>query len=543
MLLFVLSSENDSDVSKSVAISRFVVKYDTRPLVNWTGSAPETKPGAQPSFSQPGVQERQPYAGESSFMATSRFPIEKLAVPRPAPEQDVLKQEPPLPLTPQVRDVDDMDWSPSYQQPELRPTVSVHRKSGLKEPLPFYGSLPPAPKPPAWAFLNRPVEKPIQQVIERNPFHHNLAKPPTSWQGRREHRNEAVFAPPRFFPASDYTASTGLEAMFDRAFTIKSLEDERGDNERHAARPYSYRPDDLWKDLLLPLLRLGLLLASIFASVLSQKNMIAVQVNYIEIFSLGSAGLIAGFGLLESLKRPQAEWNGVEILIYLAELGAAIYLGSELPGMHLDGVYFDKYGMLLLAFMAIQEIMGLRDYISTPSRSTSVARSKRHRAHPSLASDSSHVPKRPVIQSSGVGVRPSVPSFSSTASHFSSQSPNLRNRFGGGFSMQDANPGRSLALNGLDIEDDTDVSDAFDRDSDTETTATTATNNTSRYGQNVDDARDNLLLFSPRRSELGPGISGLSLDDQPYQRVTRSQTKRQQGGPDLSRRYQWRGIN
>ena len=498
--------------------------------------------------------------------ASRRFPVEKLASPPAAAEPSpIFKPGPTNPLTPGPLHVDDMDWTPSYQPIELRPTVSVHQKD-QKESLPFYGSLPPAPRPPAWGFLNQGTQKPIQQVIERNPFHHNLPQPPASWQRKKEQQSETKFAPPRFFPASDYAASTGLESMFDRAFTIKSLEDENEQNGHHTPRPRFYWPSaDVPSGFFLPSLRLGLLVLSIFAWILSRNSIIAIQVNYVEIFSLGSASLISGFGFLESLKRPQVEWNGVEILLYLTELGAAIYLGKKMPVMHFDGVYFDKYGMLLLAIMAVQEMTGLsalyHNYISTsPSESAPHPPDEQPTNHSSRAEGNSNhtaptrnVTEKPDSHGFASTSQSSVPplsfsSLNSGSSSFSPQFSGMRNRFGG-LPVQDTTPLNSFSLNNNFDDGDTDISDPLDRDSDTETTATTATtatNNTARnirYGRNVNDGRyDDFSFFSPGRSELGPEIGGLSLEDQPFRRVTRSQArKKQHNGSELFNGKQWRG--
>ena len=280
---FLLKSADPCCV-KSVVMSRFIVEFDTRPLVNWSRRAPAVPKNEKPQPSHAGSSVREEQ--QQFFTPVGGFPIEKLATPRPAsPTPESVLNKPGLdarPLTPpQVQDVDDMDWSPSYQQAEIRPTVSVQpRTPTLMGPQPFYGRLPPAPKPPSWAFLNQPAQKPIQQVIERNPFHHNLAHAaPASSQGSRrkeKQRNDAMFAPPRFFPASDYTASTGLEAMFDRAFTIKSPEDEQEDNRNRTAEGAG----STGNLRMLPSLSLALLLAAVFALVLSQKSVITALVNY-----------------------------------------------------------------------------------------------------------------------------------------------------------------------------------------------------------------------------------------------------------------------
>lgn len=498
----------------------------------------------------------QPSGSEKSYMRpsestprhTQRFPIEKLATPRP-----VRETEPAVPPTPPPVEVDDMDWTPSLQQ-DIRPTVSVYernQKSVLDGPLPFYGSLPPAPKPPSWNILNPPAQKPIQKAIEPNPFHQTPTQSAGSWQ-RNTDEPEPVFAPPKFFPQSDYTASTGLEAMFDRAFTIRSPEDEAEEDWQRMQNASSYHSVDMQNRLQFQALRLGLLLASILAWVLSQNDYIAIPGNYIEVASLGSASLISGFALLESLKRPMAQWNGMEILVYLAELVAAVHLGGNLPRVSFDRVYFDRYGKLLLIFMAVQEALSLLTvYRSMPAAGANPEVQPTHHESPNSNNTSGNPTiEKPASQSwtQASNSQSSVPplSFSSTVtgSSFSSQPSEMKNHLGlSSYNQTPSGGGSSFTLNSLN-DNDSDVSDPFGCDSDTETTvttATTATNNTIRnirYGRNINTEN----MFSPGRSGLGPGISGLSLEDQPFRRVTRSQTKQQQQLRDPLRRYPLRGM-
>ncbi|EAW11184.1 uncharacterized protein ACLA_088730 [Aspergillus clavatus NRRL 1] len=537
----------------SVVISRRVVKYDTRPLVAWSDNTPTATPNKKalvsPDQSSVTTQRFTPLG--SDRQATPRFPLEKLAAPRLAPEK-----EPAIPPTPPP-EVDDMDWTPSVQH-EIKPTMSVYQKdtkSVLDGPLPFYGSLPAAPKPPSWALrtqTSRP--KPIQQVVERNPFHRTPTQSPTFWQRNTASRSESVFAPPKFFPMSDHISSTGLESLFDRAFTIKSPEDENNENwqqqQQQGPGTQTRYSADMQAFLLFQYLRLGLLLSSIAAWFLSQYNYLSIPGNYIEVASLGSASLIAGFALLDVLKQPIVQWNGMEILIYFAELVAAVHLGGNLPHVSFERHYFDRYGKLLLVFMTVQEALGLLSLFQIASASVpnSQAQQPNQTGSPSRqTSGSSPLESNvtPRLANQSFNSEPPVPplSFSMTAAGSSFTIPSPEPQYQLGFSNynQVPNQNHSFTLNSLKG-NESDVSDAFDRDSDTETTVTTATTATSntvrniRYGRNPTDA-----FFSPRRSELGPGIGGLSLEDKPNRRVTRSQTQRLTGNEGL-RKYTMRGL-
>ncbi|KAG2418461.1 hypothetical protein HFD88_001562 [Aspergillus terreus] len=528
----------------SVIISRRIVKYDTRPLVVWNEDTPVSTP-VQKRNASPVQSTGQKQSLSTAFdplpRPSPRFPLEKLASPRAAP------QEQSIPTPPPEGEGDDMDWTPSVQhvQREITPTVSVHQrdqKSVLDGPLPFYGSLPAAPVPPSWNLRSRPVQrpKPIEQVVERNPFHRTPTQASNSW-GRASGHSDVSFAPPKFFPMSDHVASTGLESLFDRTFTIKSPEDEEPNSYRSQQRPVNTHPrhsTGMQRFFIFQYLRLGLLVASIAAWALSQHGHLSLPGNYIEVASLGSASLIAGFALLETLKQPIAQWNGMEILVYLAELVAAVHIGGNLPRVSFERQYFDRYGKLLLVFMAVQEALTLLNLYRFVSNAAS-PQEQSHRPGPSNGDPgntfSAGRDSRDLQSFTTQSSAPAL-SFSSTAagSSFTMQTPEPQYRtafptFDSGF-----NRDHSFSLSSLK-DNESDVSDPLDRDSDTETTmttATTATNNTIhniRYGRNPSDT-----FFSPKRSELGPGLGGLSLDDGP-RRVTRSQSQRMHGSDGARR--------
>ncbi|KAL4881458.1 Ima1 N-terminal domain-containing protein [Aspergillus karnatakaensis] len=539
----------------SVVISRRIVRYDTRPLVNW--SEVENTPLATPIRKsnpppRPTTGTEQPLytPHENSQQLTPRFPLDKLATPRTAQSERAIPTPPP--------EVDDMDWTPSIQH-NFQPVSTVHQRDEmLAGPTPFYGSLPPAPKPPSWNLRNKASQrqKPVGQIVERNPFHRAPAQASPAW-GRDRDSSDTIFAPPKFFPATDH-ASTGLESLFDRTFTIKSPE-----NDEHTWQPQkqantsppSARSVSMQGRFVSQCVRLGLLLTSLVAWTLSQYKLIKVRGDYIEVASLGSASLLAGFALLESVKQPIIQWNGMELLVYVAELVAAVHLGGYLPGASLERHYFDRYGKLLLIFMAVQETLALVAAYGDVHRPR-VSSAQDQRTHrPSSPSETivddsprSGMSRRSEYQSlaSPSSAAPPPLSFSSTAagSSFLTHQPepqyqlplsSYNNTFSNnrdhGFSLK--------SLKSLNYQDP-DISDASnDRDSDTETTMTTATATTNNTIKNIRYGRDSTVndtFFSPKRSELGPGFGGLSLDDGTPRRMTRSQSQRLQGQPAGLRR-------
>lgn len=474
-----------------------------------------------------------------------------------------------------------MDWTPSLRQ-EIKPVFSVYQKeqrSVLDGPLPFTGALPPAPKPPSWQLRNPAPQKPIEQIVQPNPFHRTPIQNGNEWTHSRDGRGSDVFfAPPKFFPASD-RGTTGLETLFDQTFTIRSPEEENNEDWRRMSTTVPVAPSTTQVPLLFPYLRLGLLISSLFAWFLSETEHMSLPGDYIEVASLGSASLIAGFALLEILKRPMVQWNGMEILVSAAELIAAVHLGANLPGMSFERTYFDRYGKSLLVFMIAQEVLGL---FSSRQNAQPVPGTQSQ----SASQPASSPPSSPQFQNTNFGTsfygevpnavvrhdaysfsnqpfsnqqfvnhsfssQPSVPPLSFTAptlsptlssqpsftSHQSSYQP-----YGLGF-----NGHSSFLSNGVnDKDNDSDVTDPLGPDSDTETiatTVTTASHHTAIRNMRLFRNDDTESNPSPRRA-LGKGISGLSLDDNPnpLRRTTRSQTKqRMQGQTSGYRRYPQRG--
>ncbi|CEN61585.1 hypothetical protein ASPCAL08239 [Aspergillus calidoustus] len=555
----------------SVFISRRVVRYDTRPLVNWSEITPTATPTRKSATSpQPTTNGKQPFytPHERAQKLTPRFPLEKLATPKSAHQERAIPTPPP--------EVDDMDWTPSIKN-DLRPTSTIHQRdqisSALEGPTPFYGSLPPVPKPPSWNLRNLPPQrqKPIEQVVERNPFHRSPLQSPNTW-GRSTGSSDAAFAQPKFFPVSDH-ASTGLENLFDRTFTIKSPEDHEDEwqSPHHTnTRPRSTQAANVRVALVSQIIRLCLLLGSLIAWNLSQYRLVSIPGDYVEIASLGSASLTAGFALLECLKQPILQWNGMEILVYFAELAAAVHLGGYLPGPSHERHYFDRYGKLLLIFMIAQEVLAVATLYRAASNSGSLRDQQPHRPFSPTANSMDGSPRSRAskhteyhsfsspISSTG----PSTLSFSSTAagSSFMTHQPEPQYQLPSqpydknNASFYHNKNDHSFSLKSLKRQEANASDYDNDRESDTETTMTSATNATNntirniRYGGtsiSTSISTINNALYSPKRSDLGPGIGGLSLEDsidRPSKRMTRSQSQRLPGQGQLANGVRRRGL-
>ncbi|KAJ5083747.1 hypothetical protein N7456_013174 [Penicillium angulare] len=534
-----------------VLISRRVIDYKIRALVDWSDNSWEKAPMRSPTTSPRAPGPEMTPRGNNRD-ARERFPLERLgSSSRPAPTQPPAFPTPPP-------EPDDMDWTPSRPQ-QIQPTVSVYqrdRPSVFDGPSPFYGNIPAAPQPPSWGLRTRPSNRSPQQVVERNPFHRSPANTQTPWSNRVD-SPEPVFKAPTFFPNSDYQNATGLETMFDQAFSIEP------NNGAQAEQPpaANFKPSPSFHSnsrLKFQIFRFFLLLGAIGAWTFSQNHMFPIPGNYIETLALGSASLIAGLALLDVVKRPLADWSGLEILVNMTELGVSVHLGGYLPKDSLEREYFDRYGKLLLIFMAVQESMGLlASYrnlrISTMlqedqqgmqlTRRTSPVGSPRYserefsapvhsptESTTTLSPTNSHFTSAPPLS---FGTSAGSASFSSalpSASNYQLSSSQSLQSFNPKFSYNPTstyNP-HSFTMQSLKEAEPSD----YEQDSDGETVATTATawtnatNHNIRYGRRPSTAYTNDLSYSPRRNELGPGIGGLSLDDRPTtRRLTRSQTQ------------------
>lgn len=263
-----------------------------------------------------------------------------------------------------------MDWTPS--QFSLQPNHSIARvvrQPAAPQPSPFHGQLPTTPNPPAWQLRNaqnRQVPPPPAETPRPNPFNQDSVCNLNSNQEPQQPESTA-FAPPKFFPPGDYATDTGLESLFNDAFRIAD-----GPTDVQKAR---------WQQMMdskalsgsratltnpaTRILKCALLSFSLLAWFVAEKR--SAESKQIEIISLAVACLVAGFSLLETLKKPATARSVCDIIISLVELVASAFLGGSIPRGSSGGIFFAKTGEYLLSFMAAQEILGLvwPRYIST----------------------------------------------------------------------------------------------------------------------------------------------------------------------------------
>ncbi|WEW55425.1 hypothetical protein PRK78_000856 [Emydomyces testavorans] len=336
--------------------SRSAIQFSMKPLVSWSDSI-------EPLLAKPaGNKEDLTQMLSNSQTSTSnpsqnaqRFPIANLAPARAASPESYVLPTPPPDL---ADDSDAMDWTPS--QKTLQPSFHVRRiePESITAPSPFQGRLPPPPKPPSWQLRNPESLPSVQSIGNKpNPFHIAPILQPTSNVPQKSQivmkPSDMVMAPPKFFPQSDLNAETGLESLFDKAFSI-------GDGPAKVKRGLASNTVDgnLAANKPLHILKstfLGLCLA-LWLGYLS----FGLPRNATETIVLGLSFLVAGFSLLELLMRPMVTWKMTDIFLSLAELIGCVCLALMRTGQFGDQTVFDKAGIYLVAFLMGQEIFGLR---------------------------------------------------------------------------------------------------------------------------------------------------------------------------------------
>lgn len=253
-----------------------------------------------------------------------------------------------------------MDWTPSQQPLKIN---HVNRRLAQAQAIPnpslFQGYLPSAPKPPSWQLRNpnpgrrlRPVEN------QPNPFHKAPVLQPPSTSDKEHGGTKStgiVMAPPRFFPPGDAVTDTGLENLFDKAFSI-------ADGPSKAQMQQSVQMSDNFraKSLRHHILKACLLFLSM--ALWAGAQLYTRNTNSVDMIVLGVSFVVAGFSLLESLMRPMVIWSVTDILLSLLELTFCMYLAiTETRGIYLHP-RLDNANICLAAFMMGQELFAFRPF-------------------------------------------------------------------------------------------------------------------------------------------------------------------------------------
>ncbi|QSS51409.1 DUF2349 superfamily domain-containing protein [Histoplasma capsulatum var. duboisii H88] len=329
----------------SVIVSRRVIKNDTTPLISWKEDDKPLLPQKPREEHSTQLQLASSPDSQTSFLNSQaslhRFPVNRLSPATPtAPEPSI----PPSPQTDIVDDADAMDWTPSQQSLQL---------SVAPKPIPVQqqNKLPSAQKPP----LGLPSPGAVQSILKAlghkpNPFHNGPVLQPklsASKESKAASSLETIMAPPKFFPPSDFANDTGLESLFDKAFSIR---DEPVDLQRQqwAVRSKEH-PGSSFQ-----ILKWVLLAISVFIFLVAE--VFRWPRHSVETAILGISFLVAGFSLLESLMRPLTTGNAVNLILSIIELIVCIYLATY----RYQGLYnqykFDAAEKSIVAFMIGQEV-------------------------------------------------------------------------------------------------------------------------------------------------------------------------------------------
>ncbi|EGE85558.1 hypothetical protein BDBG_02573 [Blastomyces gilchristii SLH14081] len=347
----------------SVVVLRRVIKIDTTPLVSWkddieplVSQKPKEDHSTQLQLVSPPDSQTSSLGSEPGLQ---RFPVNKLA---PAASTAPDPYVPPSPQTDIVDDTDAMDWTPSQQSLQLNITP--------KPILVRQSQLPSATRMPSLGSRNPSAVQSILKALGQkpNPFRNAPVLKPklsASQESRATSPLETIMAPPKFFPPSDFANDTGLESLFDKTFSIRDepvgLQRQQwalrsGESSARSSR----------------ILKCVLLFISVF--LLLVAKVLGLPSNSVETAVLGISFLVAGFSLLESLMRPLAAWSAIDIILSVIELFACVYLAAYRHGGSYDQYKFDAAGKSLVAFMVGQEMMALSSFSprqSEPSQQNS----------------------------------------------------------------------------------------------------------------------------------------------------------------------------
>lgn len=281
---------------------------------------------------------------------------------------------PPTP-PPEDDEAEAMDWTPS--QPSLPPASSYRPSKPTRvEPSPFYGRLPQTPKSQAHKLRNpnQPTFRKASSAQKQNFFKRPHRKSDQDEASELGSDSESVstaisrhevaspqFAPPRFFPGTDFLQDTGLESIFSQTFSI--AEEPYKYSIAHGSQEQSNR-----KPIPNPITqRLSLLLLSLSTMAWWHASKIPGLVTFLRFASLGILAMVAGRGLIQSIQRNEEHWSWVDTLLYASELCFATFLGSAVKMQSMD--YRLRFlGLGLFGAMVLQQFWIMILTMSNASR-------------------------------------------------------------------------------------------------------------------------------------------------------------------------------
>ncbi|KAI9806189.1 MAG: hypothetical protein M1825_006304 [Sarcosagium campestre] len=335
-------------VAITTATSLRTVRIDNTPLVRFHDSDESLL--AHPDSKQ--IQESTASRLNVPATTPAYFPVDRLVTPRPAEVTQRLDE--PLTPPPETGDSDQMDWTPTQQSfhPAQRPTY----EPAFVPSFSTFQRLPPAPKSQAAKLRNPPNTVPYFKTSEKKQrnFFKEMTNRTTGQpgqgldtkapQGRAE---DDVFAPPRFFPMSDF-ADTGLEGLFDAAFSMKDEPREvrvarAKQSVANARRQHRWSPTSMLSSIVLS------------ATLYVWKQITPTSSPYLRVGLMVIASVIASRRLAVNAQPTIQRRNYVDVALLIIEVVTAVGTLACLLLRRGNADLLDLLGTVLLAEMAIQE--------------------------------------------------------------------------------------------------------------------------------------------------------------------------------------------
>lgn len=307
-----------------------------------------------------------------AFPITNLAPVSQQAYPPP--------YNPPTP--PPDDEPDAMDWTPTQSSFQPAPIHSISQKAQITSTAsPFYGRIPSAPQSQAQRLRNpqnQPSFRKTPAEKQQN-FFDSMTRRVSPQQypqnpERLHNDSETNFemAPPKFFPRDDSATDTVLVSLFDSAFSLKD-EPPEIQAARERQQQLSYRPES-WQDRG-AWARIGGI-CSLGAAWLLWKaaGTMPSLALYFRLGALGVSATVACFALLEATGKSKAFWSLSDMLLFVTELAASVFLVSMASTQDIMPDAYETLGMILFGGMMVQEMVG---FVSSqkhlPRQSTATA--------------------------------------------------------------------------------------------------------------------------------------------------------------------------
>ncbi len=355
-----------------MSISFRSIQIELAPRVLFQGSDAPLIP--EPEGIQGLTQRDQPQPGHRQLETSE---IKSAVQSRPFTLQDlapdhsrspVLPHNPPTP-PPDEDGVEEMDWSPS-QQPLPPPSKYQMPVPNITQPSPFYGHLPPTPISQAHRLRNPPQQPPFRKATatQKQGFFgrriSHLESDNTSEASTTDSPIKSIIksrvsspqmAQPKFHYQAPNEMDTGLESIFSKAFSLAEEPREVRVARENKQKLADGHTDDGMNPKLQALSYITLAL-SIIAWLLAPK--IPHWGVRVRLACLGVVSIVAGRGLIETMRRGKVYWIWSDIFVYGSEFCLATFLGRAIkfPLQEGNTDVVSLAGVVFLGAMFLQEL-------------------------------------------------------------------------------------------------------------------------------------------------------------------------------------------